>query len=278
MALAGCGSSVKPAAVPNRSAASATTTAGGATRGQGATGAGSPGATAPPRGSPASTAPPTAAPGGSSAQPPADAPPSPGTYSYTQQGSFSALGQSQSFPPQGTDVIDPASAQGAGSWTQVWHTYVSSSQPPDDTTFAITPAAVSITSEVIRMAAGGQTITFSCSFASPVQILDWPPTVGHRFSGSATCSSPNNGSFSVSVSGNVSGTQSTSIGGAATTAYVVSTTVTTSGSVVSSSTETDWFDPVSRLDLYTKSQENGTYNGIKFSSEDTRTLVSTHPG
>ena len=206
-------------------------------------------------------------------------PAAPGTYAYAQSGSFSALGSTQSLPPQGTDVVDPAGAEGAGSWSQVWHTYLDSNEPPDDTTFAISPSGIAITAEVIRMSAGSQTFTFTCTFSSPVEVIDWPPTVGHQFAGTGDCTSPGNadGSFSASVSGSVSGTQSTSIGGSPTTAYVVSTKVTTSGAVDSTSTETDWFDPGPDLDLYTTSQESGSYDGVQFSSQATRTLQSTHP-
>jgi len=206
-------------------------------------------------------------------------PAAPGTYTYAQSGSFSALGSTQSLPPQGTDVIDPAGAEGAGSWSQVWHAYVDSNEPPDDTTFAISPSGIAITAEVIRMSAGSQTFTFTCTFSSPVEVIDWPPTVGHQFAGTGDCTSPGNadGSFSAAVSGSVSGTQSTSIGGSPTTAYVVSTKVTTSGAVDSTSTETDWFDPGPDLDLYATSQESGSYDGVQFSSHATRTLQSTHP-
>lgn len=278
VSLGGCATGAKPTAAHNRSSVT-TTAAAGTTAPTVARGAGpsSSGSTTAPTTAPVSSTTVPSASGGQGS--PTLAPPAPGTYTYDQQGTISALGSSQSFPPRGTDVIDPPSSQGAGRWTQVWHSYLATSQPPDDTTFSVIPTGLSITSEVIRMSEGGQTITFDCSFSAPVQILDWPPTVGHRFSGSGNCTSPNNsyGSFTVELSGSVSGTKSTSIGGAPTTAYVISVSATTSGSVNSTSTETDWFDPVSRLDLYTTTQEKGTYQGIGFSSQDTRTLVSTRP-
>lgn len=220
---------------------------------------------------------PAASRSGSSAKAPASAPqgPSgptpttPGTYRYTQSGSFTALNSTQNVPAQGTIVVDAAAPQGAGSWTQVWHSYVDPNQPPSDTTFSITPSGVAIVSEVIRM--GGQ--TFTCTFATPLLVVDWPPTVGHQFSGSANC-----GSFTVQASGSISGTQQTSVGGSPVTAYVVTTNVTTSGSVSSTSTETDWLDPVHNLDVRQQSQEKGTYQGIAFQSQVTRTLTSTQPG
>jgi hypothetical protein len=187
-------------------------------------------------------------------------PATPGTYTYDQSGSFSALGYTQQYPPQGTEVADSASAQAAGTWSQLWHSYLDTRQPPSDTTFLINATGIAITSEVIRMAAGGQSITFTCSFASPVEVADWPPTVGHQFSGSGNCTSPNNsyGSFTATLNGSINGTQQTSIGGAPTTAYTTSTTVTTSGSVTSTDTETDWLDPGLDLDLYQSSKESGS--------------------
>jgi hypothetical protein len=275
--LGACGSSPKASSAHHgrpAPAGSSTTTAPGAAGAGPASAPGTPAVSSAPSRPTTTTAVPSKGPSMSS-----PTPPEPGTYTYSQQGGVSALGSTQSFPPQGTEVIDAPSAQGAGSWTQVWHSYLSSSQPPDDTTVAIAPSGISIVSEVVRMAAGGQTITFTCTFSAPIEVIDWPPTVGHQFAGSGSCSSPNNsyGSFTVNVHGTVSGTQATSIGGAPTTAYVISTDATTSGAVVSSSSETDWFDPASRLDLYVKSQESGTYDGVQFSSQDTRTLVSTSP-
>ncbi|HAM02725.1 MAG TPA: hypothetical protein DCQ30_10960 [Acidimicrobiaceae bacterium] len=173
------------------------------------------------------------------------------------------------MPAQGTIVVDAASPQGAGSWTQVWHSYIDPSQPPSDTTFSITPAGYAVVSEVIRMA--GQ--TFTCTFTSPMLVVNWPPTVGHQFSGAANC-----GSFTVQASGSITGTQQTTVGGSSVTAYVVTTNVTTSGSVSSTSSETDWVDTVHDLDVRQQSHEKGTYQGVAFQSDVTRILDSTQPG
>jgi hypothetical protein len=279
LALAGCGSAGakatsnnhQPAATGGSTTSSSEATAAGQTPST-STGGGSSSSSGHGQSStPSSTSPPAATGPGPAAT---------GTYTYDQSGSLTAGGSSQQFPPQGTIVVDAASADGADSWIQVWHSYLDTSEPPSNTTFATTPSGIAITSEVIQMSADGQTISFTCAFSSPVQVIDWPPTVGHQFSGSTKCTSPNNsyGSFTVSLSGSVSGTQPTSDGGSPATAYVVSTKATTSGSVTSTTTETDWFDPGPDIDLYQSSQQSGNYEGlVSFSSMVTRTLVSTHP-
>jgi hypothetical protein len=267
---AACSSTAKASPHHRRAGTGSTTTTAvpGATTGSSGKTAGGPPAAAPASGAARAAS----APAPSPAAPPASsgpAPATPGTYRYDQSGSFSALGSTQSVPGQGTIVVDAATAQGSGRWAQVWHSYVDPSQPPSDTTFSIAPSGIALVSEVIRME--GQ--TFTCTFSSPMLVVDWPPTVGHHFSGSADC-----GSFTAQATGAISGTATTSVGGVAVTAYVVTTQVTTSGSVSSTSTETDWIDPAHELDIRQQTQEKGTYQGIAFQSDVTRSLVSLQPG
>jgi len=269
LSAAACGARVGPFATGHAGASpgSATSSSSAVPASSGASGAGA--STKSPSTPAASGAAPAKAPASAPQAPSGPTPTTPGTYRYSQSGGFTALGSTQNVPAQGTIVVDAASPQGAGSWTQVWHSYIDPSQPPSDTTFSITPSGYAIVSEVIRMA--GQ--TFTCTFSSPMLIVNWPPTVGHQFSGSANC-----GSFTVQASGSITGTQQTTVGGSPVTAYVVTTNVSTSGSVSSTSTETDWLDPVHELDVRQQSQEKGTYQGVAFQSDVTRTLNSTQPG
>ncbi|HZU78964.1 MAG TPA: hypothetical protein VE991_03520 [Acidimicrobiales bacterium] len=277
LVLAACGAAVPPAGVHLRSGSattvttgapatsappsgatggSATTTAGHGTSGTGGSGNGSgPGVS--PGATPGSTGP---------------APAAAGTYHYAQSGSFTAAGSTQAIPPQGTIVVDAPTANGPGSYGQVWHSYVNPSQPPSDTTFAITPAGISVVSEVIRMTYGGQTQSFTCTFASPMTIVQWPPKVGYHFTGSANC-----GSFTVSASGSITGTQTASVGGSSVSTYVVTTNITTSGQVASTGTETDWFDPALGLDVHQATNQKGSFGPFSFQSQATRDLTSTRP-
>lgn len=192
-----------------------------------------------------------------------------GTYHYNQSGTFSASGSTQNDPPQGTVVVDPPTSTGTNSWQQVWHSYVDTSQPPTDTTFVINPSGISVVSEVIRQSS----VTVSCTFAQPVQVIAWPPAVGHQFSGSSTCG----GQFNLTVTGGITGTQSATVDGASLTAYVVTTNISTSGNLSSSGVEHDWFDPAAEVDVHQDSSQSGTYGFFKFTSQVTRTLVSAHP-
>jgi hypothetical protein len=267
LVAAGCGARVGPfPAGHHRGGTSVTTSTSSTTTSLvagGAPGSGSSGSTQKPSASSQSSS----SPNGNGARGPQPA--APGTYRYNQSGSFSAAGSSQNDPAQGLVVVDPPTAKGAGSWQQVWHSYIDPSQPPTDTTFSIAPSGISVLSEVIRMAS----FTVSCTFAQPVQVIAWPPAVGHQFSGSSTCG----GQFDLTVSGAITGTQSTTTDGAPVTAYVVTTNISTSGSLTSTGVEHDWFDPAAEVDLHQDSSQSGTYGVFKFSSQVTRTLVSAHP-
>lgn len=199
-------------------------------------------------------------------------PATPGTYTYDQSGSTTIGGSSQPVPAQGTEVIDAPTSTGSGTWTQVWHAYLDPHQPPSDTTFAFSPTAVAVASEVMRASYGGQTASFSCTFSPPVPVIGWPLRVGYSFSGSGDC-----GSFTVSLSGQITGTHTVTLDGSPITTYVVEATYTTKGQVNSTTTETDWFDPGSRLDVHMASDTKGSYGAFPFEVQSTRDLVSEHP-
>lgn len=211
------------------------------------------------------------------------APTTPGTYAYDQSGPPTTVGANQyPVPTQGKIVYDAPSGSST-NWAQVAHSYVDPSQAPTDTTYTGSAAGIAISQEVIRMTipsgSGGQplVVSFTCTFSPAVVILSWPVRVGYAFSGSGSCSGTF-GSFTASVSGSVSGTQQTTLDGAAVSTYVVDTHVTTSGSVTSTDDEVDWFDPALRLDVHDESKEQGSSSGVSFTSDVTRTLVSGHPG
>ena len=269
LVLAACGSARPPATASRYSHRAAATTTTTATRPASAPGAPAPTAAAGNSGTAGAGngASPASGPGRSTAAGPTPA--QPGTYRYSQSGSFKAGVSSQSVPAQGNVVVDPPTAESPGSWSQVWHSYVDPSQPPSDTTFVIAPTGIAITAEVIRMSG----ITFSCAFSPPLEVVSWPPAVGHQFAGTGQC-----GSFTAQVTGQVTGTQPTTVDGAAVTAYVIQTHVTTTGSVSSTSTETDWFDPAAGLDVSQDIAQSGTYDGIAFSSQVSRRILSGRPG
>jgi hypothetical protein len=264
---AGCGARVGPfpATAGHSVGKAATTSTSSTTTVTIASGTGTSGS----RSTPQKAAPGSPSGAGSSGGATGPKPAAPGTYHYNQSGSFSASGSTQNDPPQGTVVVDQATSTGANSWQQVFHSYIDTSQPPTDTTFVINPSGISVVSEVIRQSS----VTVSCTFAQPVQVIDWPPTVGHQFSGSSTCG----GQFNLTVNGAITGTQSTTIDGAALTAYAVTTNISTSGNLSSSGVEHDWFDPAAEVDVHQDSSQSGTYGFFKFTSQVTRTLVSAHP-
>jgi len=135
-------------------------------------------------------------------------PPTLGTYYYTQSGSTSIGSSTTPVPQQGTIVIDPAVSGGAETWNQTWHSYVDPSQPPTDTAYRFSPNGISIISEVIRQSADGQNVTFTCTFTSPVKVIPWPIRTGYSFAGTADC-----GSFTLSLTGQITSTQQVTLDG-----------------------------------------------------------------
>lgn len=270
LTASGCGSSSPKASsarhgtTKSASSTSSTTTTTATNHGNTGTSSGSSGS---PSGSSHSAAG-TPAPAGSSGTPSGPGPATPGTYTYSQTGQTSFLGTTQKAPAQGTIVVEAPSAQGPGAWSQEWESYVDPSQSPSDTTFAITPSGISVVTEVISM--DGQ--SFTCTFSPPLQVLDWPPTVGYQFSGTGNC-----GSFTAHASGKIAGTQTVTVGGSPVSCFVIDTDVTTTGSVSATSTETDWFDPTAEVDAQQQASEQGSYDGVSFTSTLSRQLLSTKP-
>lgn len=270
LVLAGCGGSAKTAHRGTATSATTSTTGAGGSPASAAGGSpgSAPGAT--------TTRPPAAGGSGGPSSPAAAAgggpsPAAPGTYHYAQSGSTTIGGSSQPVPAQGTEVVD-APAAGGGGTMQVWHAYVDPQQPPSDTTFVYTPTAIAVASEVMRATYGGQTQSYTCTFDPPVPVIGWPVHVGYSFSGAGSC-----GAFTVTISGQVTGTHIVTIDGASVTTYVISSTYTTKGQVNSTTTETDWFDPASRLDVHMATDTKGSYGVFSFELQSTRDLVSERP-
>lgn len=269
LVLAGCGGSAKTAHRGTATSATTSTTGAGGSPASAAGGSpgSAPGAT--------TTRPPAAGGSGGPSSPAAagggPSPAAPGTYHYAQSGSTTIGGSSQPVPAQGTEVVDAPAASGGGTM-QVWHAYVDPQQPPSDTTFVYTPTAIAVASEVMRATYGGQTQSYTCTFDPPVPVIGWPVHVGYSFSGAGSC-----GAFTVTISGQVTGTHTVTIDGASVTTYVISSTYTTKGQVNSTTTETDWFDPASRLDVHMATDTKGSYGVFSFELQSTRDLVSERP-
>jgi hypothetical protein len=185
-----------------------------------------------------------------------------------QSGTFTLGTSTTPVPPEGSLVVDAASANGS----QVWHRSVDRSKPPSDTTFTFGPTGMFIVSTVQRTTVGAQTVTFTCTFNPGIPAPPWPPKVGTSFSGHGSC-----GSFTADVTGKITGTHTVVLDGAQVPTYVVASTIVTHGQVESTITQTDWFAPSLRLSVHNQSQSKGTYGVFSFSSNTTSDLVSGRP-
>lgn len=274
---AGCGGAHKRAGAAspgattgsNAAAQGATTTsstvAGGGSSGAGTLG-GSPGAsptTSVGRSPAVVQSPGTPSGSGGSAAP---APATPGTYTFDQQGGVTAPPfPSETEPPQGTLVVEPAQSNGV----QVWHRYIDTSKQPADTDMQFGSDGPFILS---AGEAGPQGNT-TCTFNPPIAAPPWPPAAGKTFSSEGNC-----GSFDVAVQGKVTGSQSVTLkDGETFTAWVIDSTLTISGQVTGSGTQVDWYSPVLRLPLHEQVDMKGTYQGVNFQLHSVSDLVNSHP-
>lgn len=219
-------------------------------------------------GSPSTTTaeatPTTAAPAGAPATAEGPAPVPPGTYRYKQSGSATVGAQKYDSPPEGTMVVKPA----AGDGTQLLQRYIDPKGDPTDTTMQFRPDGMFILQTVLRQ--GGQEI--KCTFGRGVPAPTWPPKVGATGEGHGDC-----GSFQTEITGSITGTKPVTVDGTAYTAYVVESTITTTGQVESKSNQVDWFVPELRLSTHTESSGKGKFGTFEFSSSGTSDLVSAKP-
>ena len=187
-----------------------------------------------------------------------------GTYRYKQSGSATVNAQKYDSPPEGTMVAKPAGADGK----QLLQRYIDPKGDPSDTTMQFRADGMFMLETVLRQ--GGQEIR--CTFDEPMPAPTWPPKVGAAASGHANC-----GSFQTDVASKITGTKPVTVDGVAYTAYVVESTITTTGGVTSKSTQVDWFVPELRLSAHTESSGKGKFGTFEFSSEGTSDLVSAKP-
>jgi len=246
------------------------TTAAGGKRASGPTGTpGRSGGSAPTvatAAAPSSTSPTTTAAHSNSGVAAALAPTAPGTYQESQSGSLTGGGHTYTEPPQGTLVVEPASA-GA---SQEWERYTSSNEPPSDTTVQFRADGPFIVSDTQSIPSG----TVTCTFTPAIPAPRWPAASGQTFSSTGHC-----GSLTVTLNGTTSGPESVSIGGTSYTTWVIITHLSAKGdNITDSGTQTDWYSPVLRLPVKETVSEKGTYEGIfPFSIVSNSELESARP-
>jgi hypothetical protein len=97
--------------------------------------------------------------------------------------------------------------------------------------------------------------------------------VGKTLSGHANCDP----GFTTDVTGKVTDTKQTTLDGKSYTVYVIESTITTHGSLESTTTQVNWFAPDLRMTLHDESHSSGTYQSFSFTSDQTDDLVSGKP-
>jgi hypothetical protein len=196
----------------------------------------------------------------------APAPATPGTYTIDQSGGISSTLFSQSEPPQGTLVVDPAQANGV----QVEHRYVDQNNQPANTTTQFLPSGPVILSTT----EGSGSTGVSCTFNPPIAAPPWPPAVGKTFSSQGDCG---NGT-TVTVQGKITGSQTATLkDGETFTVWVIDSTINMSGQITASGTQVDWYAPALRLPTHEQTDVQGKYNGVQFTLHSVSDLVSSHP-
>jgi len=202
---------------------------------------------------------------GSSGTGPAPAPPAAGTYVVDQSGTVTAGPYASSEPAQGTLVVDPVQPDGV----QVSHRYISSKNPPANTSTQYRSNGPFILSTTEAGPQGNTTCTFTPAIPAP----PWPTSTGESFASQGNC-----GNFSVAVQGRIAGSQSVTLkDGETFTVWVIDSTLTVSGQVTGSGTQVDWYSPALRLPLHEQVDMNGTYQGLAFKLHSVSDLESSHP-
>jgi len=192
------------------------------------------------------------------------APLAPGTYHYRQTGEIKAGPQTYPFPPEGTAEVEPADADG----TQLVRRFIDPEQPPIETRIRFDRAGILL----VETSGGGGPTGFRCTFDPPLTLVAWPPTVGHTASGEADCENVHI-TYEVRITGQVPVT----IDGATYEAFVMESTVTTTGDLESTSEQLDHFVAELRQSVHTESTSEGTFRGVQFSATSTSDLVSATP-
>lgn len=199
------------------------------------------------------------------ARPSAPTPVPAGTYRYRQSGSFTFGTTREDLPPEGTLVADPPS----GSGTQRLHRYMDPERPPNESTVQFTPDGVFLVETVQR----AQGMEFRCRFEDPgLPVPPWPPRVGATFAGRADC-----GQLTVAVEGRITDTRETTIEDHEIDSYVIESTITTSGSVESTTEQVDWYAPSLQLSVRTESDTRGQVGTLSFTANSVSELLSDEP-
>jgi len=187
-----------------------------------------------------------------------------GTYLYKQSGSSTVGTQSYDTPPEGKLVAKPASADGK----QLLQRYIDPKGEPSDVDMQFGPDGIFMIDTVLRQ--GGQEIR--CTFDEPMPTPPWPPKVGAGAKGHAKCQG-----FDTDVVSSITGTKPVTVDGVSYTAFIIESTTTTTGALVSKSTQTDWFIPELRMSAHTETKSDGSYGTFKFSAHGSSDLVSAKP-
>jgi hypothetical protein len=191
----------------------------------------------------------------------------PGTYTYDQTGSQKAAGFTSSVPPTSSLVVHPATASGEQTTNQK-----AGGKDGSDQTLLYNSKGMFLISEVEHVPLPGHAETITCRFNPGVPYPPWPLRIGATAQAHTKC-----GSVNVSAKGDVTERRTTTVHGVRLTVYVVKVTLTTSGQITSTSTDTEWFAPSLRLVVRDASTISGKYGPFGFTGSFTRTLTSTTP-
>ncbi|HVM55248.1 MAG TPA: hypothetical protein VM262_18830 [Acidimicrobiales bacterium] len=197
-------------------------------------------------------------------QPDGPEPIAPGTYRYRQRGEVSAGPQSFAYPAEGTSVVDPPTAEP----TQRVRRYIDPEREPAETWLRFSPEGVLLYETTISQP--GMTVT--CVFRPAVAIPAWPPTVGATSEGTGDC-----GTFTTHLSTRITGRDPVTLDGVSYDAYLITSTVTTTGDIESTTTQVDHYVAELRLSARSESHTSGTYRGFAFESTLVAELLSAVP-
>lgn len=194
-------------------------------------------------------------------------PPAPGTYRYTQTGSTKSGAFELTPDPEGTLVVDAATAADNGQ-RQKQTRHVSSNSTREQTLLF---RADGIYIESLTTTFGPQQVT--CRPTQPLNIFHYPITVGDSWTGNDRCEAG-----TLTFTAKVVRAEQRSVGGRKVDTYLIHHVFHLSGSTIDEETDLQtWLSPVYRLSVHVEEHTKGTMQGTQFTEELTQDLISATP-
>lgn len=200
-----------------------------------------------------------------------DEPPSPGTYTYRQDG-YQTFGTLRfDFDPEGSFEVAAPEPDGTTTRQRTIRRYSSNRERESLTLFR--SDAILLEEAIERIGSGSARQTYTCRTPDPVPLLPIPWRVGSSWSGGGDCDG-----LSLDYEATLRAVEQREVGGTEVRSLVIDAAYTIEGDDLrQETTATIWFAPDHRLVVRQVESSSGTFSGTPFERELTEELVSLTP-